>query len=61
MCEIHPANKMEQLLGCVAPGVYVNDDWISYSVIYFKSIMNLLNPLWEAGEDVYLIVEEREN
>ena len=59
--QIHPANKAEQLEGCIAPGkdrTAPDDDWIGSSRDALKELKAKVIPRMKAGEECWITVEE---
>ena len=55
---IHPANKADELLGCVGPGLNTVKGQVTQSQKHYFVLMDkYLMPAWGRGEKVYLKVE----
>lgn len=56
---IHPANKPEQLDGCIAPGVYSPKfpNWISMSRVTYGRLVERLNALQNRFQELYISID----
>lgn len=60
MIEIHPANHVSELLGCIAPGVNDNQGGVKYSIMNFNIIMDYIKTALSNKEPVTITLKKSE-